>query len=69
VQGSKLVSDVLKDAKVPLAQRAKQLILHDEKHVLWIVGHCVSRDAIADKHHAIWKVTVEWKQDSLPLPK
>lgn len=67
LQGSKLVSDVLKDAKIPLSEKAEQLIVHDEQHVLWIVGHCVSRDAIADKQHAIWKVSVEWKQDSLTL--
>jgi tRNA(Ile)-lysidine synthase len=69
LEGSKLVSDVLKDAKIPLSQKAEQLIVHDEQHVLWIVGHCVSRDAIADKQHAIWKVSVDRKQDSLTLPQ
>lgn len=67
--GSKLVSDVLKDAKIPLTLKAEQLIVHDEQHVLWIVGHCVSRDAIADQQHTIWKVSVDRKQDSVTLPQ
>ena len=67
VNGSKLVSDVLKDAKVPLAVRSNQLIVHDANKVLWVVGHCVSREGIADSNQPIWKVSVDTKLDSLTL--
>jgi tRNA(Ile)-lysidine synthase len=47
VPGSKLVSDVLKDAKVPLREKAHCLVIRDEQKLLAVVGHCVDRRAIA----------------------
>jgi tRNA(Ile)-lysidine synthase len=52
INGSKLISDVLSDAKVPSFSKAKQLVLHDDVKILWCIGYAVSREAIAtsDSH-------------------
>ena len=47
VNGSKLVSDILKDAKTPLRLKANQYVLVDDEKVLALVGHCVDRRAIS----------------------
>ena len=47
--GSKLVSDILKDAKTPLRLKANQYVLVDDEKVLALVGHCVDRRAISTK--------------------
>ena len=49
VNGSKLVSDILKDAKTPLRLKANQYVLVDDEKVLALVGHCVDRGAISTK--------------------
>ena len=49
VNGSKLVSDILKDAKTPLRIKANQYVLVDDEKVLALVGHSVDRRAIANK--------------------
>ena len=49
VNGSKLVSDILKDAKTPLRLKANQYVLVDDEKVLALVGHCVDRRAISTK--------------------
>lgn len=47
LKGSQLVSDVLKDAGIPLAERAAIPILTDGTQILWIPGIKVGRTAIA----------------------
>jgi tRNA(Ile)-lysidine synthase len=58
LNGSKLISDILKDAKIPHHLRKKQCVVTDDERILWCVGHAVSRDAIAIEGQASIKVTV-----------
>ena len=58
INGSKLISDILTDAKVPHHLRKKQRVVCDENRILWCIGHAVSREAIATKGLACIKVTV-----------
>lgn len=58
MKGSKLVSDILKDAKVPHHLRKKQCVVTDDERILWCVGHAISREAIANEGQACIKVTV-----------
>lgn len=47
VKGSKLISDILKDAKVPNHVREEQLVVHDEEKIVWCVGYAIG-NVIAD---------------------
>jgi tRNA(Ile)-lysidine synthase len=58
INGSKLISDILTDAKVPHHLRQAQRVLVDDHRILWCVGHAVSREAIATKGQLCIKVTV-----------
>ena len=58
INGSKLISDILTDAKVPHHLRQAQRVLVDDHRILWCVGHAVSREAIATKGQPCIKVTV-----------
>jgi tRNA(Ile)-lysidine synthetase-like protein len=49
-KGSKLVSDILTEAKVTTSDRNTCMVLVDDNSVLWCVGHKISRKAIADNH-------------------
>jgi len=53
VPGSKLVSDILKDAKVPLRAKANCLVITDEQKLLCVVGYCIDRRAIATSPPAL----------------
>ena len=53
VPGSKLVSDILKDAKVPLRDKANCLVITDEQKLLCVVGYCIDRRAIATSPPAL----------------
>ena len=46
--GSKLISDILNDAKVPAHQRENQFVVEDERKIIWCVGHCISREVIPE---------------------
>lgn len=48
MNGSKLVSDVITDAKVPNHQRQDVHVLTDDKHILWIPGVKVGKFALAN---------------------
>lgn len=48
LKGSKLVSDILTDAKIPNFSRDKQLVLVDDKHIIACWGHAIGRDCLAD---------------------
>lgn len=56
VRGSKLISDILSDAKVPSHQKSDQWVLHDDEKILWCVGHAVSIEAIAARNTKKMKV-------------
>jgi len=47
MKGSQLVSDVLKDAGIPLVERADIPVLSDQNGVLWIPGVKIGRSALA----------------------
>ena len=47
VKGSKLVSDILKDAKTPLRLRENQFVLVDEEKPLALIGFCIDSRSIA----------------------
>lgn len=47
MKGSKLISDIIKDAKIPYHQKKDILVVEDEEKILWCVGIKVSREAIA----------------------
>jgi len=59
VNGSQLVSNVLKDAKIPASDRKSVRLLVSGTEVLWIPGIKVSRIALATPaSETIWKITV-----------
>ncbi|MEN9400293.1 MAG: tRNA lysidine(34) synthetase TilS [Bacteroidota bacterium] len=58
MKGSKLISDILTDAKVPHHMRHTQYVVADKQRILWCVGLAVSREAIATLGGPCIKVTV-----------
>ncbi len=58
MNGSKLISDIITDAKVPHHLRQAQRVLVDDHRILWCVGHAVSGEAIAKLGQPCIKVTV-----------
>lgn len=65
MKGSKLISDILKDAKIPANKKKNQLVVVDQEKIIWCVGFSISRDAIATSHSKIIKLTIEPSLDSL----
>ena len=49
IRGSKLVSDILKDAKVPLHERNNIWLLIDGEKILSLIGYAIDRRAISKK--------------------
>lgn len=49
MKGSKLISDVISDAKLDSLDKDRVVVLTDEAHILWIYGLTVSRRAIANE--------------------
>jgi len=47
MKGSRLVSDVVSDAKLTALQKQKLVVITDDKSILWIPGLSISREAIA----------------------
>jgi tRNA(Ile)-lysidine synthase len=58
INGSKLISDILSDAKVPNYSRATQLVVHDDEKIVWCVGFSVGKEAIASIDSEIIKVVL-----------
>jgi tRNA(Ile)-lysidine synthase len=56
--GSKLISDVLTDAKVPNWKRSNQFVLCDEEKILACVGFCVDRRAVSKGDTPIMKILI-----------
>jgi tRNA(Ile)-lysidine synthase len=44
MNGKKLVSDFLIDAKVPLEEKKRTLVLMSGEEIVWLVGHRISED-------------------------
>jgi tRNA(Ile)-lysidine synthase len=58
VPGSKLISDILKDAKQPAHLRASTLVVHDNKKIIWCVDFAVSSEALASEISEILEVRI-----------
>jgi len=50
MKGSRLVSDVISDAKMDSHSKRKLFLLCDDESVLWVPALCISRKAIANEH-------------------
>ena len=48
MNGSQLISDIIKDAKITADAKQTQLIIHDDAAILWCVGLKISRNAVAN---------------------
>lgn len=60
MQGSKLISDILTEAKIPSHQKESSLVLVDDEKIIWCVGFKISRDVVANSQsHGIIKVWIE----------
>ncbi len=61
LSGSKLISDVLTDAKVPNWKRNNQFVLCDEEKILACVGFCIDRRAVSKEEIPIIKISITYK--------
>jgi tRNA(Ile)-lysidine synthetase-like protein len=52
MKGSKLISDIISDAKVTFLEKKDILVLHDDDVIHWCVGYAVGRCALAHKDSA-----------------
>ena len=50
MKGSKLVSDYLKDCKVPIEERLRQLVVCDDEKIVWLVGRRVDNRVRISPH-------------------
>ena len=57
IKGSKLISDILKDAKIPNHLRPNQFVVHDDEKIVWCVGLCVGREAVGQNGADLLKVS------------
>lgn len=59
LKGSKLISDVITDAKIPNVIRSEQFLLVDDEKILACIGLCVDKRAIAsEESNEIIKVSI-----------
>ena len=58
IKGSKLISDILKDAKIPNHLRLNQFVVHDDLKIVWCVGLCVGREAVGQNGADLLKVVL-----------
>ncbi len=57
MKGSQLISGIIKDAKIPIENRKKVLIVEDNEEILWCVGLKVGRLGVADESSdEVWRV-------------
>ncbi len=59
MKGSKLISDVITDAKIPNSERQGQFVICDDEKILACVGLCVDRRAVATKSCNIIRVSLQ----------
>jgi tRNA(Ile)-lysidine synthase len=48
MQGSKLISDILTEAKLLSKEKENSLVLVDDEKIIWCVGLKISREAISN---------------------
>ncbi|NVK65441.1 MAG: tRNA lysidine(34) synthetase TilS [Flavobacteriales bacterium] len=48
MNGSQMISDIIKDAKITADIKQQQLVIHDDDSILWCVGLKISRNALPD---------------------
>ena len=59
MKGSKLVSDIISDAKLTSQEKESVFILHDDENIHWCVGLTIGRKAIAEENSKnILKITI-----------
>jgi tRNA(Ile)-lysidine synthetase-like protein len=59
IKGSKLISDIITDAKTPNSERQRQLVICDDEKILACIGLCIDRRAIATKSSNIIRVSLQ----------
>jgi tRNA(Ile)-lysidine synthase len=60
MNGTQLISDIIKDAKISTIHKQNVFIVHDESTILWCVGLKISRQAIATNNsEEIIKISVK----------
>lgn len=60
MQGSKLISDILTEAKLPSNERENSLVLVDDEKIIWCVGLKISREALSNlESEVIIKIWLE----------
>ena len=60
LKGSKLLSDIIKDGKIPTFKKKDILVLTDQETIIWCVGIRISSSHIADNHSKeIIKITLQ----------
>jgi tRNA(Ile)-lysidine synthase len=60
MQGSKLISDILTEAKLPTIEKENSLLLVDDEKIIWCVGLKISREALSNlESEVIIKIWLE----------
>lgn len=59
MKGSQLVSDIIKDAKVPAYKKEDILVVEDDQSLLWVVGLKVSQRIKNASESTLYKVTLQ----------
>ena len=60
LKGTKLLSDIIKDSKIPTFKKKDILVLTDQETIIWCVGIRISSTHIADNHSKeIIKITLQ----------
>lgn len=60
LKGSKLISDIIKDAKIPSHLKSDVLVLTDSEDIIWCVNIKVGANASAnEKSEKIWRIIVQ----------
>jgi tRNA(Ile)-lysidine synthase len=60
MRGSKKISDILIDKKVPGRERSRMMVLSDAKRILWLIGVATSEVArIGQKTEKILKISLQ----------
>ena len=58
MKGSQLVSDIIKDAKIPSHLKATILVLEDAQRIHWVVGLKIGRYAIGNSPKNLLKISI-----------
>lgn len=58
MQGSKLISDIITDAKISSSSKKNQFVLCDDEKIICCINHAISREAIASEKSEIIKVNI-----------